>query len=48
MRPWHEPRNRMVGLSQADLEQIENFANTPRYARSPNQLCAEEDQESDP
>lgn len=38
----------MVGLSEADLEQIESFANTPRYARSPNQLCAEDDQEGEP
>lgn len=28
----------MVGLSEADLEQIKDFANTPRYARSPTQL----------
>ncbi len=28
----------MVGLSEADMEQIEDFANTPRYARNPTQL----------
>jgi hypothetical protein len=37
----------MVGLSEADMERIEKFANTPRYARSPNQL-GEEEPESDP
>lgn len=28
----------MVGLSENDLEQIRDFARTPRYARSPDQL----------
>lgn len=37
----------MVGLSEADLEQIANFANTPRYERSPTQLCRDDDAESD-
>ena len=35
----------MVGLSEADLEQIENFANTPRYARTPEQLAEGNDGE---
>lgn len=29
----------MVGLSETDMEQIRNFAQTPRYNRSPEQLC---------
>lgn len=37
----------MVGLSEADMEQIRNFAQTPRYARSPNQLCEEDEQDVD-
>jgi hypothetical protein len=35
----------MVGLSEDDMERIENFAQTPRYARSPEQLCEESEQE---
>lgn len=38
----------MVGLSEADMEQIRNFARTPRYARSPNQLCEDEEQDVEP
>lgn len=37
----------MVGLSDGDMEQIENFAETPRYARSPEQLCQAEDQDTE-
>lgn len=39
----------MVGLSKRDLEQIRDFAETPRYARSPEQLCegeSEDDEEA--
>jgi hypothetical protein len=36
----------MVGLSESDLEQIREFAQTPRYARTPEQLC-DEDEESE-
>lgn len=35
----------MVGLSEADMEQIRDFADTPRYARTPEHLC--EDGEAD-
>jgi hypothetical protein len=37
----------MVGLSETDLEQIREFAETPRYARSPDQLSAQEEEESE-
>jgi hypothetical protein len=37
----------MVGLSKTDLEQIREFAETPRYARSPEELSADEDEESE-
>lgn len=37
---------RMVGLSETDMEQIRKFANTPRYARSPEQL-GDEDEETE-
>lgn len=35
----------MVGLSEADMEQIRDFARTPRYARSPEQLCEETEED---
>lgn len=35
----------MVGLSEDDMERIESFARTPRYARSPEQLCEDSEQE---
>lgn len=38
----------MVGLSEADMEQIRNFADTPRYARSPEHLCEGGEREPEP
>lgn len=38
----------MVGLSEEDMEQIRDFARTPRYARSPEQLGGDRDQETEP
>lgn len=32
----------MVGLSESDMEQIQRFAETPRYERSPEQLVDED------
>lgn len=37
----------MVGLSEADMEQIRKFARKPRYSRSPDQLGEEEEQEAE-
>lgn len=37
----------MVGLSESDLEQIREFAQTPRYARSPEQLTENSDESED-
>lgn len=37
----------MVGLSEDDMKQIRNFARTPRYAQSPEQLCKDDEQESE-
>lgn len=37
----------MVGLSESDLERIRDFAQTPRYARSPEQLSDEDEEETE-
>lgn len=37
----------MVGISEDDMEQIRNFARTPRYARSPELLCKGNEQETE-
>ena len=37
----------MVGLSETDLEQIRDFAKTPRYERSPEQLVEQDDPDAD-
>lgn len=37
----------MVGLSEQDLEQIRDFAETPRYARSPEQLTDDDEDETE-
>lgn len=43
----HEQRvSCMVGLSEADMEQIRSFAKTPRYARSPDHLCEDEEEQT--
>jgi hypothetical protein len=34
-------------LSSDDRERIKRFAKTPRYKRTPDQLCPSEDEESD-
>lgn len=36
----------MVGLSEADKELIRDFAETPRYERSPEQLCNEPEEKA--
>ena len=33
----------MVGLSEEDMEQIRDFAETPRYKREPEMLCADDE-----
>lgn len=37
----------MVGLSESDLERIREFAQTPRYARSTEQLTEDDEDETD-
>lgn len=37
----------MVGLSETDMEQIRDFAKTPRYARSPEQLVEQDERDAD-
>lgn len=34
-----------MALSEEERERIEQFVTTPRYDRSPEQLCPEEDEE---
>jgi hypothetical protein len=37
----------MVGLSETDMEQIREFAERPRYARSPEELGADEEEDAE-
>lgn len=37
----------MVGLSEADMEQIREFVKKPRYARSPEELLGDQEEEDE-